>query len=346
MRLLFCTTYPHLPDITGGLQTATDELCLALSDRGIGPLVLCGSPKDTPAADAVRPSDTYGYKIIRAADPIAALPIVAAAFEPTVIIVQSGHTLMPMLKASVETGYPTAIYIHNVELNQIAGTLIRHPSLLYIANSAFTAERLRALSGIEAIVLPPFIMPQRYIAPQTGDRVLFVNPAQIKGIEITLRLIEAHPDIPFTIVESWTIQDAWRNYLLDRCRNFRNLEWLPPTRSMVDLFSRSRLLLMPSLWEEAFGRTVIEAQLNGLPVLASNRGALPDTVGDGGIIVDAHAPIEDWVHLLGTLYHDHHSWQVLSDRARANSRAMILSTAAALDETLTRLAIHQPPELD
>jgi len=343
MRLLFCTNYPHLPDITGGLQTATDELCVALVDRGIEPLVLCGLPKDAPSAVAVRPDDNFGYRIIRAEDPVTALPMVAAAFDPTAIIVQSGYALMPMVKASVEAGYPTAIYIHNVELGQIAGMLISHPSLLYIANSPFTADRLRALSGIEAIVLPPFIQPHRYIAPHTGDRVLFVNPTQIKGVETTLRLVEAHPDIPFTIVESWTLEETWRDHLLERCRGLKNLEWFPPTRLMAELFARTRLLLMPSLWEEAFGRTVIEAQLNGIPVIATNRGALPDTVGDGGVILDAHAPIEDWESLLGILYWDRYSWNVLSGKARENSRTMILQTAIALDETLTRLATHQPP---
>lgn len=345
MRLLFCTNYPHLPDITGGLQTATDELCVALIDRGIEPLVLCGLPKDAPSTAAVRSSDAFGYKVIRAEDPVAALPMIAASFEPTAIIVQSGLALMPMVKASVESGYPTAIYIHNVELGQIAGTLIAHPSLLYIANSPFTADRLRALAGIEAIVLPPFIQPHRYIAPETGNRVLFVNPAQIKGIETTLRLVEAHPDIPFTIIESWNIPDGWRDHLINRCRGFRNLEWLPPTRSMAEIFARTRLLLMPSLWEEAYGRTVVEAQLNGIPVIASNRGALPDTVGDGGVILDVHAPIEDWESVLWTLYRDQGSWQILSDRARENARNTILTNAIALDETLTRLAMHQPPDL-
>ena len=38
------------------------------------------------------------------------------------------------------------------------------------------------------------------------------------------------------------------------------------------VFSRSKLLLMPSLWNESFGLVAAEAMLNGIPVLASNRG--------------------------------------------------------------------------
>jgi glycosyltransferase involved in cell wall biosynthesis len=33
---------------------------------------------------------------------------------------------------------------------------------------------------------------------------------------------------------------------------------------------------MPSLWQEAFSITVVEAMLRGIPVLASNIGGLPE----------------------------------------------------------------------
>ena len=45
------------------------------------------------------------------------------------------------------------------------------------------------------------------------------------------------------------------------------------------VYSMTRLLLMPSLWNESFGLVAAEAMLNGIPVLASNRRALTETVG-------------------------------------------------------------------
>lgn len=38
------------------------------------------------------------------------------------------------------------------------------------------------------------------------------------------------------------------------------------------------MLLCPSLWEEPFGRVVLDAYKNALPVICSNMGALPELV--------------------------------------------------------------------
>ena len=55
---------------------------------------------------------------------------------------------------------------------------------------------------------------------------------------------------------------------------------------MGRVFDRTRVLLMPSIWEEPFGRLPVEAGACGIPTLASARGGLPESVGDGGILID------------------------------------------------------------
>jgi glycosyltransferase involved in cell wall biosynthesis len=53
-----------------------------------------------------------------------------------------------------------------------------------------------------------------------------------------------------------------------------------------DFYKVSRLVLIPSLWWESFCRVGAEALINGIPVLASNRGGLPETLEEAGFLFD------------------------------------------------------------
>ncbi len=47
---------------------------------------------------------------------------------------------------------------------------------------------------------------------------------------------------------------------------------------IVSLLRVASLVVVPSVWEEPFGRVALEALVNGTPVVSSNRGALPEIV--------------------------------------------------------------------
>ncbi len=53
------------------------------------------------------------------------------------------------------------------------------------------------------------------------------------------------------------------------------------------LYSTARLLAVPSFCE-GFGLACLEAMACGCPVIASNRSAVPEVVGDGGLLIDPH----------------------------------------------------------
>jgi glycosyltransferase involved in cell wall biosynthesis len=55
------------------------------------------------------------------------------------------------------------------------------------------------------------------------------------------------------------------------------------------LYDGARLLVQPS-FEEGFGLPVLEAMTLGRPVVAANRGALPEVLGDAGLLFDAEDP--------------------------------------------------------
>jgi glycosyltransferase involved in cell wall biosynthesis len=58
-------------------------------------------------------------------------------------------------------------------------------------------------------------------------------------------------------------------------------------REVMDAMRRARLVVIPSLWPEAFPRVAVEALAAGRPVLATRVGGLPDIITDAaGWIVD------------------------------------------------------------
>lgn len=53
-------------------------------------------------------------------------------------------------------------------------------------------------------------------------------------------------------------------------------------RKLEGLYQNSDFLVVPSMWEEPFGRVIIEAAANALPVIVSNQGGMPEIVRELG----------------------------------------------------------------
>lgn len=60
-------------------------------------------------------------------------------------------------------------------------------------------------------------------------------------------------------------------------------------RQKSQLLCTASMLVVPST-DEGFGMPALEAMAHGLPVVAANRGALPEVLGDAGLLVDAASP--------------------------------------------------------
>jgi glycosyltransferase involved in cell wall biosynthesis len=56
-----------------------------------------------------------------------------------------------------------------------------------------------------------------------------------------------------------------------------------------ELFKGAQLFVLPS-FEEGFGLPALEAMSAGVPVVVSNRGSLPEVVGDAGLLIDPDDP--------------------------------------------------------
>jgi len=68
------------------------------------------------------------------------------------------------------------------------------------------------------------------------------------------------------------------------------------------LYEGARMLVQPS-FEEGFGMPVLEAMSLGVPVVAANRGSLPEVLGGAGLLVDPNRP-DDTAQAIARLLSD------------------------------------------
>lgn len=128
-------------------------------------------------------------------------------------------------------------------------------------------------SGLESTVVYPDVYSAadvRVPDPAAQRFVTLVNPCAYKGIDVFLALADALPDVPFLAVASWGTTDLDRAALAAR----PNVEVRAATDDMDEVYGRTRVLLMPSLWDETFGYSSVEAMLRGIPVLAADVAGL------------------------------------------------------------------------
>lgn len=144
-----------------------------------------------------------------------------------------------------------------------------------ICPSRFGCEYARQYGNLEATPLYYDIYgkgPFPDFASFDRGYVTIINPSNLKGLPVFVALARAMPDVVFAAVPTWGKSPE----VLAQLQALDNVELWPPAGNIDEILARTRVLLAPALWLETFGMTIVEAQLRGIPVLASDLGGHPE----------------------------------------------------------------------
>lgn len=329
--VLSVTTHSYPPQRFGGSESSTHDMCALLLERGVRPVVLAGQERTRDAVDAA-----FGYEVVRAKDPLGSIARVVEQYAPDVAIVQPGMQL-ECAQRLIALGVPTLVYVRDVEFGRMSGPLFADPLIGYIANSSFTAGEVRRTFGLDCEVIPPIVRRAPYVTESVRTHIVFVNPVPRKGVETVLALARRLPHYKFLIVECWPLGKLEWARLRMRVMRLGNVTWRATTGDMREVYRCARLLLVPSRWHEGWGRVVTEAQISGIPVIASNIGGLPESVGMGGMLIDPDAGLDEWVKAVDLLWNDT-AYASYVAAARTSSERPEIDELQLIDKLLVKLA--------
>jgi Glycosyl transferases group 1 len=232
-----------------------------------------------------------------------------------------------------ERGIPIVLALHDFHFRSSAAL---QDLGAVIVPSQFAASYYHRILDLSCDVLPCPISVDRSRALSREPRyVTFVNPSCEKGVFAFTRIADElgrrRPDIPLLVVEGSGTERTLVDCGLD-LRVPGNISVMARTPDPRIFWGVTRICVMPSLRWESQPLAAIEAMINGIPVVGSDRGGIPETLGDSGIVLGlpsrlspatrelpTAAEVEPWVKAIIALWDDREWYSELSRRAIVES---------------------------
>jgi len=253
------------------------------------------------------------------------------SLQPDVMLTYGGDPISQgMIALARRRGIPVVFAIHNFAYTGPQP----FANIDYgIVPSEFARRHYREQFGLDCHVLPNPVAWDRVRVGRRDPRfVTFVNPILEKGVcpfvRIAQELGRRRPEIPFLVVESRGNRRALAAFGLGRDAPV-SVELMPNTTDPRQFYAMTRIALMPSLWWENQPMVAIESMINGIPVIGSDRGGIPEVLGDCGFllplperltpvttIVPEAGEVEPWVETIIRLWDDRALYEQQSLAAR------------------------------
>ncbi len=374
MRILLASNATYVPP-RGGSTRSNLVWLRALAQAGHDCRVVSAAEEDAPAPVVER--DGVQFHCVREpAERPASLRRQIESWNPDWVLISSedlGHIL---LRQAFNTAPSRVVYIaHTPQFfpfgpeswhKDDAATRLLHSVAGVVVIGHSMADYVKRHLGLDSAVIHPNIYESptasSAAAPSQGNAVTMINPCAVKGISIFTALADRFPSIPFRALRGWGTTAADAEMLARR----PNVTIAEPVAGIGEELARARVLLMPSLWFEGFGLIVMEAMLQGIPVVSSDSGGLLEAKQGTGHVIPVrpiksyrreydgrHMPmaevppqdLDPWVDSLELLLRSDEAWHRESRAAKTVATAFVNSLdTRAFERMLSGLEPMKGPE--
>lgn len=275
---------PVPPDQYGGIERVIALLVDGLVARGHAVTLVANAASRT-AARLVSYSTTSSRGVSVLASAATVMRAVKQASPDVIHSFARLAALAPVLMSPVPKvmSYQRAVTPRSVAL----GRSISRSTLTFVSCSRrlIQAEELRGLAPWR--VVPNAVDTNRFTCsanvPANAPLVFLGRIEPIKGAHLAIA-VARRSGRPLVIAGNVPAgHQAYFDQAIAPHVDGRAVRYAGPVddHAKLQLLSEASALLMPVLWEEPFGIVMAEALACGTPVIALNRGAVPEVVDDG-----------------------------------------------------------------
>lgn len=179
----------------------------------------------------------------------------------------------------------------------------RYKNIYYVSISDVQRKPLPDINYAETIYNGISIERFKFVK-KSGDYLLCAGRIiPQKGFDVAVRAAKATSQ---KLILAGSISNSNRDYWKKEIKPFvdgRQIKYvglLDQQGEMAKVMGGAKAFLFPIDWEEPFGLVMIEAMASGTPVIAFNRGSVPEVVEDGktGFIVETE---EEMIEAVGNI---------------------------------------------
>lgn len=293
--------YELPPDGYGGLERVCADLVDALVARGHEVTLFgAGTGTGTAAKFVSTTPDLQNERLQQTLPDLAHITRANRVLNQGDFDIVHDHTVAGLFTAT-QRSVPTVATVHNIPCGEFADILAGVDRSVGLVAISYAQRRLNAdLPWTATVYHGLAVNGQSKSAPGTGAVMWLARFNPDKGPDLAIEACQK-AGLPLVLAgkcqeqgEKQYFEEVIKPMLTDDVEVLIN----PKRQRCEELLMEAPCLLLPIRWEEPFGMVFVEAMATGTPVVALNRGSVPEVVCHGrtGVICDEPDELPDALH--------------------------------------------------